>query len=115
MTEADIYLPLSGLAGGQVYPYVAPLSPDGNVSISPPWLVFSLPQENSADVFCGAAESMTTIQIDVYSLKVDEAREIRRLAINALTPAGITEIRKYQDYEPDTRLYRSTFEASVTW
>lgn len=115
MTEADIYLLLSGLAGGQVYPYVAPLSPDGNVSISPPWLVFSLPQENSTDVFCGAAESVTTIQVDVYSLTVDEAREIRRHAINALAPAGITEIRKYQDYESDTRLYRSTFEASVTW
>lgn len=115
MTETDIYLPLSGLAGGQVYPYVAPLSPNGDVSISPPWLVFSLPQENSADVFCGTAESMTTIQIDVYSLTVDEARGIRSLAINALAPSGITEIRKHQDYEPDTRLYRYTFEASVTW
>lgn len=115
MTEADLYLPLSGLAGGQVYPYVAPLSPDGNVSISPPWLVFSLPQENTADVFCGGAESTTTIQIDVYALTVDEAREIQLLAINALAPAGIAEIRKYQDYESDTRLYRSTFEASVTW
>ena len=40
MTEDDLYLLLKPLAGGQVYPYVAPLGSDGQPSISPPWVIF---------------------------------------------------------------------------
>ncbi|EOM7604772.1 hypothetical protein ACMA7D_002890, partial [Shigella boydii] len=41
MTEADLYPHLAHLAGGQVYPYVAPLL-DGRPSVALPWVVFSL-------------------------------------------------------------------------
>ena len=41
MTEDDLYPLLAPLAGGQVYPYVAPLDSDGKPSISPPWVILS--------------------------------------------------------------------------
>lgn len=40
MREATLYSLLSQLAGGQVYPYVVPLT-EGKPAVSPPWLVFS--------------------------------------------------------------------------
>ena len=42
MTEDDLYPLLEPLAGGQVYPYVAPLGSDGKPSVSPPWIIFSI-------------------------------------------------------------------------
>lgn len=65
MTEDDLYLLLRPLAGGQVYPYVAPLGSDGQPSISPPWVIFSLISDVTADVLCGQAESGISVQVDV--------------------------------------------------
>ncbi|HED5889123.1 TPA: DUF3168 domain-containing protein [Salmonella enterica] len=107
MTEAQIFSLLSGLAGGRVYPYVAPLS------TPPPWVVFSLPSDVMADTFAGAAESTIAIQVDVYASTPDEAREIRDQAITALTPMGIGNIKKIPGYEPDTLLYRATLDAQT--
>jgi hypothetical protein len=70
MTEDTLYSLLSSLAGGQVYPHVAPLNENGSPSISPPWVVFSLPSEVSEDTLCGQAETSVTIQVDVYATRV---------------------------------------------
>lgn len=50
MTEDDLYPLLEPLAGGQVYPYVAPLGSDGKPSVSPPWIISSIVDDVSADV-----------------------------------------------------------------
>ncbi|EOT1738161.1 DUF3168 domain-containing protein [Klebsiella pneumoniae] len=107
MTESTIYQLLASLAGGRVYPYVAPQN------TPPPWVIFSLPSDVTADTFGGAGESRVSIQVDAYALTVDEARTIRDQAIAALTPLGIGNIRKIPGYEPDTRLYRATLDAQA--
>lgn len=113
MTESDIYPLIAHLASGQVYPYVAPLNATGTPSISPPWVIFSLPTNVSSDVLCGQAESRVSIQIDVYSKTIDEARTIREQALELLLPLGLAEISKLPSYEPDTKLHRATLECSV--
>ncbi|EAX8475145.1 DUF3168 domain-containing protein [Salmonella enterica subsp. enterica] len=107
MTESDIFPLLAGLADGRVYPYVAPLD------TPPPWVVFTLPDEASADAFAGPAESTIAIQVDVYATSPDEARAIRDQAITALTPLGIGNIHKIPGYESDTKLYRATLDAQT--
>ncbi|MGQ7110061.1 hypothetical protein ACUOFC_10815, partial [Escherichia sp. TWPC-MK] len=49
MTEDDLYPLLASLAGGQVYPYVAPLGSDGQPSVAAPWVVFSIISDVAAD------------------------------------------------------------------
>nr|DAF90427.1 MAG TPA: tail component [Myoviridae sp. ctdyF5] len=113
MTEDTLYSLLSSLAGGQVYPYVAPLNENGSPSISPPWVVFSLPSEVSEDTLCGQAETSVTIQVDVYATRVKEARALLAQALENLSTLGLENISKFPGYEPETQLHRATFEASV--
>ncbi len=113
MTEADLYPLLSQLADGQVYPYVAPLSDDGQPSISPPWVIVSLVSDVSTDVLCGQAESRVSVQIDVYSLTIEEAKAISDDALNAVKPLKPGNISKMRGYEPDHHLYRYTLEFQV--
>lgn len=49
MREGTLYSLLSQLAGGQVYPYVVPLT-EGKPAVSPPWLVFSVVSDTASDV-----------------------------------------------------------------
>ncbi|MCK6678249.1 tail completion protein gp17 [Enterobacter asburiae] len=113
MTEDTLYSLLSSLAGGQVYPYVAPLNESGSPGISPPWIVFSLPSEVSEDTLCGQAETSVTIQVDVYAARVKEARALRDQALENLSSLGLENISKFPGYEPEAQLHRATFEASV--
>lgn len=114
MTEDDLYLLLRPLAGGQVYPYVAPLGSDGQPSISPPLIIFSIVDDVSADVLCGQAESRVSVQVDVYSTSIAESRSLRDLALSSLKPLNPTEVVKIHGYEPDRRLYRATLDFKVT-
>jgi len=107
MTEADIYPRLSVLAGGNVFPYVAPQG------TSAPWVIYLLPSAASEDVFSGPAETACTVQIDAWASSIDDARELRdqaKAALADLHPVGLNEIN---DYEPDTGLYRATLEVQI--
>lgn len=114
MNEDDIYALLSPLAQGRVYPYVAPLGSDGKPSVSPPWIIFSIVDDVSADVLCGQAESRVSVQVDVYSTSIAESRSLRDLALSSLKPLNPTEVVKIHGYEPDRRLYRATLDFKVT-
>lgn len=113
MTEADIYGLIGVLADGKVYPYVVPLTSSSEPAVEPPWVVFSLPSDVSNDTLCGQAESRVSLQVDVYSRTIDEARSIRDEALARLSVLNLEEIRKFPLYEPDTRLHRASFEASL--
>ncbi len=107
MTEADIYQKLADLAGGRVYPYVAPQK------TAPPWIVFRMVSAVSDDVFCGPAETATAVQIDAWASSIDEASALReqvRAAILPLRPVGLNEL---SDYEPETALYRAMLEIQL--
>ncbi|MGV3986158.1 tail completion protein gp17 [Citrobacter portucalensis] len=114
MTEDDLYPLLAPLAGGQVYPYVAPLGSDGKPSVSPPWVIFSIITDVAADVLCGQAESAISVQVDVYSSTITEARTIRNMALQVVKPLNPTNISKTPGYEPENRYYRATLEFQVT-
>lgn len=110
MTESQIYPLLSELSGGQVYPYVVPLNPQGQPSVSPPWIVFTVVSEVYGDTLCGPAEESGTLQVDVYASTPDEARSIREQAAAALSPLSFTQLNKTNGYESDTGLFRATLE-----
>jgi len=114
VNEDDLYALLSPLAEGRVYPYVAPLSNDGKPSVSPPWIIYSIVSDVSADVLCGQAESRVSVQVDVYSTTITESRALRDLALASLKPLNPTEVVKIPGYEPDYRLYRATLDFKVT-
>ncbi|EIX4511072.1 DUF3168 domain-containing protein [Escherichia coli] len=109
MRETTLYSLLSQLAGGQVYPYVVPLT-DGKPTVSPPWLVFFVVSDSAADVLGGQAESRITVQIDVWATVPDEADEIRQQALYAVRKLAPSVISKTQGYDPDSRLSRATLE-----
>jgi len=113
MTESDINALIGALADGQVYPYVVPLNAQGESDVLPPWVVFSLPSDVMSDVFCGQAESAVTVQVDVYSRDMDEARAIRDQAQANLSVLGLENISRFSMYEPETQLHRATLEASI--
>ena len=107
MTEADIYPLIGTLAGGNVYPYVAP------AGTAPPWIVFLLPSNVSEDVFCGQAETASTLQIDAWAHSIDEARAIRAQIRAAIQPLQAVSLSEMNDYESDTSLYRATLEVQI--
>ena len=113
MTEDDIYALLSTLAGGQVYPYVVPLNKTGEPDITPPWIVFSLPSEVSADTFCGPSETSITIQVDIYAKRIKDARALRDQVVEKLASLGLENLSKFPGYEPENQLHRATLEASI--
>lgn len=114
MTEADLYRLLASLANGQVYPYVVPLGSDGQPSISAPWVIFSIITDVASDVLYGQAESAVSVQVDVYSSSITEAREIRDRALDELQVLKPENIVKTPGYEPDLRYHRATLEFQVT-
>ncbi|ELY6204854.1 DUF3168 domain-containing protein [Cronobacter malonaticus] len=114
MTEDNLYPLLAHLAGGQVFPYVAPLGSDGKPSVSPPWVIYSIITDIAADVLCGQAESAVSVQVDVYSSTITEARNIRDMALDALQALKPENIVKTPSYEPDLRYHRATLEFQVT-
>lgn len=102
------------LAGGQVYPYVVPLT-EGKPAVSPPWLVFSVVSDVSADVLGGQAESRMTVQIDVWADGPDLAREIREQAMSAVRPLAPFAVSQTQGYDSDSGLNRATLEFQVMY
>ena len=110
MTESTIYSLIGDLVGGQVFPYVAPMNAEGEPSVSPPWIVFTIVSETFGDTLCGPAEENGTLQIDVYALTTDEARSIREQAREALSPLHFSQMSKRNGYESDAGLYRATLE-----
>lgn len=112
MREAKLYSLLSGLADGQVYPYVVPMT-DGRPSVFPPWLVFSVVSDAASDVLNGQAESRIAVQIDVWATTPDGADGIREQALDAVRELAPSVISKTQGYDPDSRLSRATLEFQV--
>ncbi|WJM83215.1 DUF3168 domain-containing protein [Pectobacterium brasiliense] len=110
MTETDIYPLISGLAGGNVYPYIIPLNAEGEPAISPPWVVFSFVSQPSADVLCGPAETTSSVQFDVYAKTIAQAREICSEVIEALSPLSPSNQMLTHGYSAEGSLYRSTAE-----
>ncbi|WP_313363824.1 DUF3168 domain-containing protein [Mixta calida] len=107
MTEADIYPLIGSLADGNVYPYVAP------AGTAPPWVVFLLPSAVAEEVFCGQAETASTLQIDAWASSIDEARALRAQIRDAIQPLQPVSLSELNDYEPDTSLYRATLEVQI--
>lgn len=109
MTENNLFSLLAPILPDNVFPYVAQ---QDTPSISAPWCVFSF-YDVKSDVIDGQSETLTNIQIDVYAKTPDEARAIRERAFRAIAVLGLTEIVERQTYEPDTTLFRATFECQV--
>lgn len=114
MTEADVYPLIKHLAGGQVYPYIAPQKLDGSgPAILPPWVVFSLPSDVTDDVIDGQSATASMLQIDVYARTIDEARVIRREVRALIVPLSPVQMNEITSFESDTSLFRALLEVQV--
>lgn len=113
MTEADLNPLLKPLVGGQAYPYVVKLTPEGKPAVNPPWIVYTVPDESRGDVFCGTAETAFMVQIDVYADTPEEAKALRAQAEQAVAHFLPAETHLFSSYEPDTGLFRASFEFRV--
>lgn len=113
MTEADLNPLLKPLVDGQAYPYVVKLTPKGEPAVKPPWIVYTVPDENHGDVFCGTAETAFMIQVDVYASSIYEAKAIRAQAEAAVKVLSPAEIHLFSGHELDTGLFRASFEFRV--
>lgn len=114
MTEADVYSLIGALADGQVYPDIVPLNAQGDPGVAAPWITFTLVSQVYGDTLACFAEENTSLQVDVYSTDVDDARDIREQVIAALMPLNFTDMSKTGGYEPDTGLRRATLEVHIT-
>ncbi|MEN4605995.1 DUF3168 domain-containing protein [Pantoea agglomerans] len=110
MTESSVFSLIGSLAGGQVYPYIAPLNAQGSPAISAPWIVFTVVSEVFGDTLCGPAEESGSLQVDVYASSPDEARALREAVSTALLPLDFTQLNKTNGYESETGLFRATLE-----
>ncbi|WP_434223359.1 hypothetical protein [Xenorhabdus bakwenae] len=88
------------------------MAPQSEPPVAPPWCVFSL-YSIDRDVLSGQAESLTTLQVDVYALTIDEARGVRDRARLSLAGLHPTELSETNGYESDTALYRATLECQL--
>lgn len=113
MTESDLKPLLKPLVDGRAYPYVVKLTPEGKPAVKPPWIVYTVSDENRADVFCGTAETAFMVQIDVYASSIDEAKLIRDQAEDAVKALAPAEIHAFSGYELDAALFRASFEFRV--
>ncbi|PRD12586.1 DUF3168 domain-containing protein [Pantoea coffeiphila] len=112
MTEADVYPLLSSLAGGQVYPYVVKLNPQGKPAVEPPWIVFSL-SSTFGDVLCGPAEENVSLQIDAYAKTINDARALRSQALSLITVFNPSQVNNQQFKDSETGLWRALLEVQV--
>lgn len=112
MTESDVYPLLMSLAGGQVYPYVVKLNPQGKSAVEPPWVVFSL-SSTFGDVLCGPAEERVSLQIDVYAKTVNDARAIRSQALSRIAGLNPSQLINQQFKDSETGLWRALLEVQV--
>ncbi|NBJ36746.1 hypothetical protein GE191_24150, partial [Serratia fonticola] len=72
-----------------------------------------VPDENRSDVFCGNAETAYMVQIDVYASSIDEAKALRQQAEAAVTVLSPAEVHLFSGHEPETGLFRASFEFRV--
>ncbi|HDL7232959.1 TPA: hypothetical protein PXM99_004357 [Yersinia enterocolitica] len=113
MTEADLSPLLKPLVDGKAYPYIVKLTSEGKPAVSPPWIIYIVPDGVRADVFGGTAETAFMTQIDIYASSIDEAKKLRNLAEESIKVLAPAEIHLFSSYEPDTGLYRASFEFRV--
>lgn len=113
MTEADVFSLIGALADGQVYPDVVPLNTQGDPAVTPPWVTFTLVGQVYGDTFSGPAEENTALQVDVYAITTDEARDLREQVIAALMPLHFTQMNKTGGPDTETQLRRATVEVQI--
>ena len=109
--EAIVYGALKMLAGGRIYPDVAPASP------TKPYLVYQSVGGVDETTFDGLNEQQNSrMQVAVWSLSRAEAAAIMQQILQALTAAPVrgTPIgAPVSVYEDDTKLYGSRTDISI--
>lgn len=89
------------------YPSVAP---EGSEA---PYLVSTV-FETDADTLCGqTAETLVTIQLDVYARTPFAAKEEALEAFESLAFLSPTDVRRVPTFENDTKLYRYMIEFNI--
>ncbi len=108
--ESDVYTTLAGLVEGKCYPVIAPDSP------ATPYIVYTVitgVPVVSLDGLSGLTRKR--MQIDVWADTYESQKTIESQVSNAMESADFENvpIMVHDNYEVETKLYRSIMEYSI--
>lgn len=112
MIEAELYnhlkndVALSALVGTRIYPLVAPQD------VLKPYLIYNEILGNDKQCIDGGIyQTDTRFQIDCWSLKYSEIKQLKDLVKDAIIGfKSSNSITTFGDYEEDTQLYREIID-----
>lgn len=111
--ESITYAALKGLAGGRVYPDLAP------AGVAKPYIVYQAVGGEDITTLSGADTLQNTrMQVTVWAEKNAERLQIMGEVRNRLTAAPILAKpigAPVSEYEADTKLYGSRLDFSIWW
>lgn len=105
MIEDKLFELLRDLVNEKAYPLIAPQG------TSPPYICFTKVSGSHDDVLCGQSAKRYSFQIDCYANNGLVASEtLKNLAYERIKVLKPFNVDDSQEYEADTKLYRSTLE-----
>lgn len=110
--ESQVFAALKGLVANRVYPLILPQAQATPIT---PAIRYLFVSDGVITDICGDDGGETDdvrIQIDVYSVDFDTCRALRQQVIAAMKTFPVPNVREggFDDYEPDTKLYRSSLD-----
>ena len=110
MIQQDLFAALAGVAGGRVFPNVAPNN------VSKPYVVYSrvsiAPENTLAD---GASVENTRLQVDCFDITYSAAVALAETVKAAMKSSAITHVLllEQDQFEPEALLHRVILDFSV--
>lgn len=84
-------------------------------SQKPPFMVYTVISEVTADVLCGQNDTTSTIQLDSYSTSPLIAKVHALKALEQLKPLAPATVNGSGSFEEETKLFRYQMEFSVIY
>lgn len=107
MIEERLFIALSPVVDGRVYPQIVPLDNESWPAIS-----FNTISVNSNNTACGESDEDLRVQVDIYSRDPMEVLRLRAAVFVAIKDAipGSSRITDFDAYEPETKMFRRILE-----
>ncbi|MCS5452498.1 hypothetical protein ACJVQT_23260 [Enterobacter huaxiensis] len=83
--------------------------------VQPPFMVYTLVSDITADVLCGLNETTSTIQLDSYAYSPVDAKKAALKALGKLSILSPFRVNSSGSFEEETKLFRYQMEFSVIY
>jgi hypothetical protein len=119
--ESITYGALSALAGGKVFPDIAPVDdPDTGLPVVAPWITYQSVGGQAFNTVDSATPGLrnSRMQVTVWAKTRAQAASIMEQAFQALVNPAVKAVpigAPVSTFEPDTLLYGSSLDFSITY